>query len=172
MTVRNPTFEDAGSLPGHARHWTLQTHCALERIAAFGTSPPRAWEGFGRWRPLFLRLADVSAAHAFPSGPDDFDGGWGVAPYLMEFPPAQLAAAPLEDYESDWRSDDYSTAWNDVQADAAPTEPFESGWRSNESFAWAWGDVAAVALAFTEDPHVGPTDIELFESGWSAASTI
>ena len=170
--VRNSAFADAGSMPGQAQGWTLQTHCQRERIAAFGSTPPLAWEGFERWTPLLLRLEDVSVARAFASGPEAFHEGWGVEPYLMELSPGALEELDTEDYEAAWSNDDFAWAWADVQAAPAPTETFEVEWRSNEAFARAWADVLAAAIAFTEDPHVGPTGIELFESYWSAARSI
>ena len=55
--VANPSFEDAGALPGDAAHWTLQTVTSLERIAGFGPVPHEAWEGFERWSDLPEALA-------------------------------------------------------------------------------------------------------------------
>ena len=172
MAVRNPAFAEADVRAGGAQHWSLVTFCALERIAAFGSSPRLAWEAFERWYPLLFGLNDVGVARAFASGPESFGQGWRTEPYLMELPPGQLAALDLEDYEAGWSNDDFAWAWDDVQAATTSPETVESGWRSNASFAWAWADVVAVAIAFTEDPHVGPTEIELFESYWSAARTI
>ena len=159
-------------MPGQAQGWTLRTLCQRERIAAFGANPPLAWEGFEGWHALLLLLEEVSVARAFASGPQAFREGWGVEPYLTELSPGALAALDTEDYEADWGNDHFAWAWDDVQTAAAPPESFEAAWRSNEAFVWAWADVLAAAIAFTEDPHVGPTGIELFESYWSAARSI
>ena len=59
MAVLNPSFEDAGLLPGEAEHWTLVAVASLEAIAGFGADPELAWEGFERWTELWLALDDV-----------------------------------------------------------------------------------------------------------------
>ena len=166
MSVRNPSFADAGSMPGQAQGWTLQTHCQRERIAASGSNPPLAWEGFERWSPLLLRLEDVGIARAFAGGPEVFREGWGVEPYLMELSAGALAALDAEDYESTWSNDDFAWSWADVQAAPAPPDPFEAGWRCNESFARAWADVTAASAAFDGQPA------ESFAGTWTAARTI
>ena len=57
MPVLNPSFEDAGALPGEAEHWALSAVTSLEEIAGFGTAPEEAWEDFDRW---FATLLDAS----------------------------------------------------------------------------------------------------------------
>ena len=39
MAILNPSFEDAGALPGEAEHWVLQTVTGAERIAGFRVTP-------------------------------------------------------------------------------------------------------------------------------------
>ena len=39
MAILNPSFEDAGALPGEAEHWALSAVTSLEEIAGFGTAP-------------------------------------------------------------------------------------------------------------------------------------
>lgn len=41
MAVLNPSFEDAGTLPGDAEHWTLFAVTSLEELAGFGSAPGR-----------------------------------------------------------------------------------------------------------------------------------
>jgi hypothetical protein len=41
MAILNPSFEDAGALPGEAEHWTLSAVTSLEEIAGFGAAPKR-----------------------------------------------------------------------------------------------------------------------------------
>ena len=36
MVLENPSFEDAGSSPGEAAHWTLTAVTSLEVLAGFG----------------------------------------------------------------------------------------------------------------------------------------
>src|SRR5690606_25886080 len=65
LAVLNPSFEDAGLLPGEAEHWTLASVASLEAIAGFGADPELAWEGFERWVALWLALEDVPVVRAF-----------------------------------------------------------------------------------------------------------
>ena len=164
--VRNPAFAEAGPMPGQAQGWTLSTHCQRERLAAFCSNSPLAWEGFELWSPLLLRLEEVSIARAFAGGADAFREGWGVEPYLMELSPGALEALDTEDYEVGWSNDDFFWAWADVQTAPAPPDAFEARWRSNESFTWAWADVTAAAAAFDGQPA------ESFAGAWTAARTI
>ena len=52
MPVLNPSFEDAGALPGEAEHWTLSAVTSREEIAGFGAGSEEAWDDFDRWFDL------------------------------------------------------------------------------------------------------------------------
>ncbi len=65
MALLNPTFDDAGALPGEAAHWTLTAVTSLEVLAGFGTAPEDAWEDFERWIAFLAALADVTVVRAF-----------------------------------------------------------------------------------------------------------
>lgn len=65
MALRNPSFEDAGVLPGEAEHWTLTAVTSLEVLAGFGAAPEDAWEDFERWHALLDSLDDVVVVLAF-----------------------------------------------------------------------------------------------------------
>ena len=123
MAVLNPSFEDAGLLPGEAEHWTLVSVASLEAIAGFGADPELAWEGFERWTELWLALDDVPVVRAFfdtaPEGLEDFEETWENDLYLWELPPAQQLPASfgpgdLEDCEGGWANDGYAWSWADV----------------------------------------------------------
>ena len=62
MALLNPTFADAGALPGEAAHWTLSAVTSLQRVAAFGTA---GREDFESWTAHLSSLADVVAARGF-----------------------------------------------------------------------------------------------------------
>ncbi len=182
MPVLNPSFEDAGALPGEAEHWTLSTVTAAERIAGFGPSPHRASEDFERWSELRAAFGDGDLAMALfdplAEGFEDFEEAWMSGVYLTELPPGQVVTAPfgggaVEDMEDGWSNVPYVTAWEDVAAvaglfDTEPREDFEEGWRSNEHYAWSWGGVTAAAALF----DAGAQAVEDFENDWDPASTI
>jgi hypothetical protein len=42
MALLNPSFEDAGTLPGEAEHWALSAVTSCEEVAGFGTAPEDA----------------------------------------------------------------------------------------------------------------------------------
>lgn len=65
MALQNPSFEDAGALPGEAEHWTLTAVTSLEVLAGFGTAPEDGWEDFERWYALLDSLEDVVVVLAF-----------------------------------------------------------------------------------------------------------
>jgi hypothetical protein len=157
MALLNPSFEDAGTLPGEADHWTLTSKTSLQEIAGFGSTPEEAWEDFERWFDLLASLDDVTVVLAFFDsafkGFEAFESGWDNAVFLYDLPPAQLVAAQIE------------TLW------------------SNVSFARAWPDVASVAGMFNGKPHEdfelqadawswsSPPLVEDFESAWTRATT-
>jgi len=182
MAVLNPSFEDAGLLPGEAEHWTLVAVASLEAIAGFGADPELAWEGFERWTELWLALEDVPVVRAFfdtaPEGLEDFEEAWENDLYLWELPPAQQLPASfgpgdVEACEGGWANDGYAWSWADVTGvvgvfDGEPREDFEDQWSGNQAFAWAWGVVTSAAALF----DAGVQAREDFENGWDPATTI
>ena len=182
MAVSNPSFEDAGAMPGQAEHWTLITSVAGRRIAGFGPSPHRAWEDFERWCELLERFDDLAVVIA-RFGParrryENFEAGWNNDIYLFELPTGQLETAifggrEVEDFESGWSNDPFAWRWSDVAGvtgvfGGGPFEDFEEGWRDNENYKWSWSAVASQTAGFDG----GAKDREDFEGAWTPAATI
>ncbi|MCL2726744.1 MAG: hypothetical protein FWD69_20185 [Polyangiaceae bacterium] len=180
MALLNPSFEDAGALPGEATHWTLTAVTSLEELAGFGDAPEEAWEDFERWFERLASLDDVVVVLAFfdtLKGYEAFESGWDNAVYLYDLPPAQLATATfdgkdVEDCESGWSNVPYARDWDDITAATGvfggePREDFEDGWRSNDVYAWSWAAVTASAAMF----DAGTQAVEAFESAWTRATT-
>jgi len=182
MAVLNPSFEDGGTNPGEAAHWTLVTSVAGERIAGFGPDPYRAWEDFERWSELMLAFEDGDLALALfdplAEGYEDFEDAWDNDLYLTELPSGQVVVCPFgggadEAFETGWANDNYATSWDVVTAvtgsfDGEPREDFEEQWSSNQSYAWVWGSVTSATAMFDG----GAQNREDFENGWTAATTI
>ncbi|MCL2726694.1 MAG: hypothetical protein FWD69_19925 [Polyangiaceae bacterium] len=180
MALLNPSFEDAGTLPGEAAHWTLTAVTSLEELAGFGTAPEEAWEDFERW---FERLAspdDVIVVLAFfdtLKGYEAFESGWDNVVYLYELPPVQLVSATFdghdaEDCESGWSNVPYAHEWSDVAGmtgmfGTEPREGFEEKWHGNEAYAWTWAGVTSSHAMF----DAGAQGVEEFESAWTRATT-
>jgi len=149
MPLLNPSFEDAGTLPGEAAHWTLTAVTSLEAIAGFGASPEEAYEGFERWHVHLASLEDVPLVLAFfdadIEGHEDFDDGWANAVYLRELPPGQLATCAfgggaVEDCETGWSNLPY---WRDWAVVTSATGVFGSG-EPREAFGAGQDDRAVV----------------------------
>jgi len=182
MALLNPSFEDAGVLPGEAAHWVLSAVTSLEEIAGFGTAPEQACEDFERWFELLGELEAVLTERAFfalgSEGYEAFERGWCEGVFLFELPPAQMVAAPFspadaEHCESGWSNETFYWGWDSVpfaagQFDGKPREDFEDLWHGNQTFDWDWDTVTAVTAMFDSDAE----DREDFESGWAAATTI
>ena len=180
MALLNPSFEDAGALPGEAAAWTLTAVTSLEVLAGFGASPEQAWEDFERWVGLAPDLGNVLTARGFldfsVNGYEAFSQGWGVGAFLLELPPAQVVPAPLgpsevESCESGWSNVPFARDWSDVTAtmgvfDGEPREDFEDAWRSNEAFAWSWTVLASAAASFDGG------NAESFGGTWTVMSTL
>ncbi|MBN2197508.1 MAG: hypothetical protein JW751_32315, partial [Polyangiaceae bacterium] len=178
----NPSFEDAGTLPGDAAHWTLTAVTSLEEIAGFGALPEQAWEDFERWFELLAELDSVLTSRAFfapgTDGFESFTTGWGAGAYLFELPPAQVvpgqfSADNVEDCETGWSNASFYWSWDGVPAatgtfDGESREDFEDSWRSNESFAWSWSGVASSTAMFDS----GAQGVEDFENSWTHAGTL
>jgi len=182
MGVLNPSFEDAGTSPGDAEHWTLATSVAGERIAGFGPDPYRAWEDFERWFELVVAFdpSDLSVAFFDPAAEkhEDFEEAWDNDIFLYELPSGQVEACPFsgsdtEAFEEDWDNDDYAASWDMVAAvtgsfDGEPREDFEEQWSSNQTYAWSWSGVTSATGMFDG----GGQNREDFENDWTAATTI
>ncbi len=180
MGLLNPSFEDAGALPGEAEHWTLQTFTSLQRVAGFGPVAHEAWETFERWFDLLVDLSDVAVALFDPlaEGFEDFDDAWDNDLYLTELPTGQLVTAPfgggaVEDLEEGWDNAPFAWAWDEVASetglfDVEPHEDFDERWHGNESFAWTWASVTALTARFDG----GPDTDEDYENDWPSATTI
>lgn len=179
MALLNPSFEDAGALPGEAAHWTLIAVTQLSTIAGFGGAPELAWETFD-WGPWFGSLADVPVTRMFfgANGFENFEVGWLAGVYVNAFSPAQLVAASFggmghEDFETGWLSTPYLRTWAEVSATAAlfdgePLEDFEEGWRGNETYPEKWVELISTPALFDG----GASTVEDFENGWSPATTL
>ncbi len=181
MPLLNPSFEDAGALPGEAAHWTMTAVTSLEVLAGFGAAPEEAWEDFERWFARLAALDDVTVALAFfdsvAEGYEDFGEGWANAVYLHELPPAQRVTCPfgggaVEDCEAGWRTVPYLRDWALVTAepgvfDGEPQEGFEDQWRSNESYARTWADITSSGARFDGAAQ----SAEDFDNAWVHATT-
>lgn len=182
MAVLNPSFEDQGTEPGQAEHWTLSAHTTLEKIAGFGPEPFQAWEDFERWFELLVNLAPGQLTIAFfdpmAEGYEDFEEKWASEIYLFDLPEGHIVIAPfggntVEDMEDGWLLNEYHLDWSELMSitglfDTEPSEDFEEQWRSNHLFDWHWSDVTSLRGYFDggSDPD------EDFTNDWSLASTI
>jgi hypothetical protein len=180
MALLNPSFEDAGALPGAAAHWTLTAVTSREAIAAFGAAPAEAFERFERWFSLVSVFAPSSTVLAFFDGAregfEDFEEAWANSLYLREFQPAVLVPlltpAP-ETFDATWRNAGYCHAWGAIASAAASfgpstAESFEDHWRGNEAFARDLASVATDVARF--EPGAKP--LEAFETAWTHATTL
>jgi hypothetical protein len=181
MALENPSFEDAGALPGDAAHWTLSAVTSVEEIAGFGTAPEEAWEDFERWFDVLDSIDDVTVVLAFfdsaLKGYEEFESGWANNVFMTEMPPAQLVTATFdglaaEECESGWSNVPYTREWADVLVvtalfDGEPREDFEDEWRQNQLYAWTW----AAATSSTAMFDAGAQAVEDFNNGWPPATT-
>lgn len=182
MAIRNPGFEDGGTRPGEAAHWTLVTSVASERIAGFGPGPYRAWEDFERWFELLRAFEDGDLALALfdplAEGYEDFEDAWDNDLYLTVLPSGQVVICPFgggagEAFEAGWSNDRFVTSWAAVDSvtgsfDGEPQEDFEEQWSSNQSYVRVWSGVTSASAMFDR----GTQNREDFEDDWNTASTI
>jgi hypothetical protein len=182
MALLNPSFENPGTHPGEAEHWTLTSFTNLERIAGFGPDPYRAWEDFERWFERLDDFDELSIAIAYfdlvDERHEDFEEGWLNDIYLHELPMGQMDVAvfggfDFEDMENGWSNVPYAMAWYEIasvigQFDGESREDFEEQWRSNQLYAWTWGASGSQTAMFDS----GVQGTEDFENDWTAASTI
>jgi hypothetical protein len=147
MPLLNPTFADAGALPGEAARWTITAVTRLEAIAAFGGV---GREDFERWSALLASLAGLTVVRAF-FGRDGFEEF--ERPFLFTLPTGRVVTCSFggRDVETWSRPapwlDDWSRVpstpgltelfagpgfvadWSSVVSTAAPTETFSGAWR-------------------------------------------
>lgn len=181
MALLNPSFEDAGALPGEAAHWTLSAVTSAEEIAGFGPAPEQACEHFERWFELHVTIDDVVVLAYFDSGLkgyESFDNGWGNHVFLWEMPPAQLVTATFEGFlveacDAGWSNVPYACQWADVTSAAAvfdgkPHEDFDSQWHSNQLYAWSWTGVTSAIALF----RPGAQAVDDFNNGWTPMTTL
>ncbi|HEU4406563.1 MAG TPA: hypothetical protein VFS43_14955 [Polyangiaceae bacterium] len=183
MPVENPGFEAPGAAPWEAAGWTLVTQARGRRFAAFRPPPVPGVEDFETWAAwndvfgpsdLAVALFDPLA----PEGREDFEEGWGNAPFLTELEPALLVLAPFrggaeaDGFEAAWVPPP-AFSWADVASASAlfgdaPLERFEAGWRGNEAFLWAWAAVPSTPASFDG----GAGGQETFSGAWTPMTTL
>lgn len=148
MALLNPTFADAGALPGEAANWTITAVSNLEVLAAFSGV---GREDFERWHALRDALADLTTVRAF-FGSDGFEAF--ERQLLVELPTGRVVTCSFDGRNeetwtipSPWLDDwsavlsapgliepfnraAYVTDWSGVGSVAAPTETFSGAWVS------------------------------------------
>lgn len=178
MGIANSTFAEAGALPGSAKGWTVVSVCQAERWAAFGASPPTAYEDFEGWAARRVHFEGDELALGFfgPQGigHESFARGWSNDLYQHDLAPA-LAATALFDGEADERFDwagRLLATWSSVGAIGAlfnsggeGGEWFELGW-SNNAFRFSWLFVTSSPATFSGAP------VETFQGAWPHAATL
>ena len=153
MALLNPTFEQPGAGMGTALHWTLQSFCGAQRIAAFGPTPIRAVEDFERWTSFEEELNSATSVRAFfekmSRGMEGFRWGHVLISELETSCEAALFdGSSTENMEDGWLGYPCIKDWNAVHSLPGNPETFASGWRSNELYAWWWSDVSQVSAVF------------------------
>lgn len=181
MALLNPSFEDPGTRPGDAAHWTLTSLTQAGRFAGFGAPHESAWEDFAWW-PWFAAFDEVPVVRAFFHGGAEpheaFEAGWLAGVYLYAHAPAHLVACPFggasaERFEAGWLATPYASRWADVNATPAlfqglVVEGFEAGWRGNETYPEKWDEIVASRARFDG----GVAQVEDFENAWPPAATL
>lgn len=176
MALLNPGFETRGDSPGMAKHWSLQTLTAAERIAGFNPIPTRAWEDFERWIGYQEQLEEVTVVLAFfdhlAEGVEDFEEGWNNDLYLFALPAGQIVIGNFdgghaEEFEGGWLASPFAATWDEVIAetglfDSRGYEGFEDHWRENQNYHWNLADVVSVSALFDGEEQ------DDFEDNWTA----
>lgn len=174
MPIQNPSFEDAGTEPGLAAHWTLETFVARERIAGFGPPPHRGCEDFERWfgwrNALDASAVLVAVFEPLREALESFEGGWDNDLFAWALPEGAIAIGeftgrPVDDLEVGWSAGPFLERWADAAStrgrfDGESAEDFEESWRRNEGFGWRWADVTGRAAVFDG------VSAETFEGVW------
>jgi hypothetical protein len=183
MALLNPRFQDAGTEPGDAANWTLQTAVAGQSAAGFGPDPVSAAEDFERWcvfTPAFDPTTNVLAFFAPLSlGYEDFEHGWSNQTFQTELSGGDAdvglfgGSNPAETFESGWSNAPPVTDWSTLASapglfEGQPVETFEGGWSGNQNAIWTWAAASSAQAVFGG----APPGIETFETTWPAASTI
>ena len=65
MAILNPSFEDAGALPGEAEHWALSAVTSLEEIAGFGAAKTYDLEVWVPAQNTYREISSCSNCEAF-----------------------------------------------------------------------------------------------------------
>ena len=192
LAISTGSFEIAGSEPGRASGWSLDSIQGDWLFASFdgalpdGSATRLGFEGFEEDLDGYLFSFSEAAQDSAFMPADDFEAGWQNVPYFLGFPEFSVLAVfdttpePFEDFEEEWDSNEsYWFDWSEVPStDAAdfdtapePFEDFEEEWRSNESYWFDWSEVPSTDAA---DFDTAPEPFEDFEEEWPTeiASTV
>ncbi len=152
MPLLNPTFVDAGALPGEAARWTITAVTRLEAIAAFGGV---GREDFERWSAFLTSLAGLAVVRAF-FGRDGFEEF--ERPFLFELPTGRVVPCSFggRDVEAWTRPAPWLDDWSRVVSMLGLAEPF-----ARVGFVADWSGVTSAAA---------PT--ETFSGTWAHAATL
>jgi hypothetical protein len=152
MPLLNPTFADAGSLPGEAARWTITAVTRLEAIAAFGGV---GREDFERWSSFLASLAGLAMVRAFfgRDGVEEFE-----RPFLFTLPTGRVVTCSFggPDVETWTRPSPWLDDWSRVPSTPGLTEAF-----ARTGFVADWSGVGSSA-ALTET----------FSGAWARAATL
>ncbi len=152
MALLNPTFADAGALPGEAARWNISAVTSLEVLAGFGGI---GREDFERWSALISALVDVTVVRAF-FGRDGFEEF--ERPFLFTLPSGRVVTCSFggSDVETWTRPSPWLDDWSRVPSMPGLSEPF-----ARPGFVADWSGVASAAA---------PT--ETFSGVWPRAATL
>lgn len=151
MALLNPTFADAGALPGEAAHWTLTAVTSREVLAAFGGVAREDFEG---WGELLASLTDVTVVRVF-FGSDGFEAFERL--FLYELPTGRLVTFPFSGgVVETWTASPLLDDWAAVPSVSGLVEDF-----ARAGFAFDWVNVASAGLP-----------PETFSGTWTHAVTL
>ncbi|MCA2980741.1 MAG: hypothetical protein INH37_20940 [Myxococcaceae bacterium] len=152
MALLNPTFADAGALPGEAARWTISAVTSLEVLAAFGGA---GREDFERWSAFLAALADVTLVRAF-FGRDGFEAF--ERPFLFALPTGRVVVSSfgVRDVETWARPSPWLDDWSRVPSTLGLLEPF-----ARSAYLADWSSVGDVAAP-----------LEIFSGAWARAATL
>lgn len=145
MGLLNPQIREPGPTPGSAKHWTLASLCAAQRIAGFGPAPHTAQEDFERWSVFVPTFVDGSVVLAFfdpvPKGYESFTG-WNAGAFLEALPSAlsdtcSFTGGSAELFDA-WPSSAWASFWAEVPTEAGLVDDFEA-WVAATPPTWATG---------------------------------
>jgi hypothetical protein len=152
MALLNPTFADAGALPGEAARWTITAVTRVEAIAAFGRV---GREDFERWSTFIASLAGLTVVRAF-FGRDGFEEF--ERPFLFTLPTGRVVTCSFggRDVETWTRPSPWLDDWSRVSSTPGLTELF-----ARTGFVADWSGVGS---------STAPT--ETFSGAWARAATL